>query len=74
MGHKNNIFLSTSIQLTEVNVTELQIGMYVSKLDRPWLNTSFMFQGFELKTNEDIAEVQKQCEFVYIDVVKTKKT
>jgi len=73
MAHENNIFLNTSVQLTEVDVAQLQIGMYVSKLDRSWLNTSFMFQGFELKTRADLEEVQKQCEFVYIDVEKTKK-
>jgi len=73
MEHEKNIFLSTSVELTEVNVKDLQIGMYVSKLDRPWLDTSFMFQGFELKTTADIAEVQKQCEFVYIGVEKTNK-
>lgn len=73
MAHENNIFLNTSIELTEVSVSELLIGMYVSKLDRPWLNTTFKFQGFELKTKADIEEVQRQCEFVYIDVAKTKK-
>ena len=73
MEHENNIFLSTSIELTEVNVSELLIGMYVSKLDRPWLKTTFKFQGFELKTRADIEEVQKQCHFVYIDVKKTKR-
>lgn len=73
MEHENNIFLSSTVALTKVYVTELQIGMYVSKLDRPWLDSTFMFQGFELRTKADIAEVQKQCEFVYIDVEKTQK-
>jgi hypothetical protein len=50
VGHENIIFLSTTVKLTEVNVKDLQTGMYVSKLDRPWLDSSFMFQGFELKT------------------------
>lgn len=69
----SNVFSSTSIELIEVNVKDLQIGMYVSKLDRPWLETSFYFQGFELTTQADIRAVKKQCEFVYVDKKKTKK-
>ncbi len=69
----NNVFMSTSLQLVEVDVKDLQIGMYVSKLDRPWLETTFYFQGFELKTPSDIKAVQKQCEYVYIDKTRTKK-
>jgi len=71
---ENNIFLSTSLELTQIDVKDLQIGMYVSKLDRPWLESSFMFQGFELKTADDIKEVQRQCAFVYIDEEKQSKT
>lgn len=62
--------LNTSLQLIEMNVKDLRIGMYVSKLDRDWLDSSFLFQGFELKTEEDINEVQKQCEYVYIDIYR----
>ena len=60
--------------LVQVNVKELKIGMYVSKLDRPWLESSFLFQGFELKKAADITEVQRQCEFVYIDIEKQSKS
>ena len=68
----NNLF-STS-KLTQIDVRNLKIGMYVSQLDRPWLETSFLFQGFELKTSQDIKEVQEQCDFVYIDVAKQEKS
>ena len=74
MSDENNIFLSSSLELTQIDVKDLQIGMYVSELDRPWLETSFMFQGFELKSSADIKEVQRQCTFVYIDVEKQSKT
>jgi HD-GYP domain-containing protein (c-di-GMP phosphodiesterase class II) len=37
------------------------------------LETSFWFQGFELKTQADIDAVQKQCDFVFIDVSKQTK-
>ncbi len=73
MINDNNIFLSSSTELTRIDVQELKVGMYVSKLDRPWLETSFLFQGFELKNAAEIKEVQAQCDFVYIDTLKQKK-
>ena len=69
----DNIFTSTSIQLIEVDVKDLGIGMYVSKLDRPWLETTFLFQGFEIKNRADIKAVQKQCQYVYVDKRKSRK-
>lgn len=46
--------------------------MFVCELDRPWLETPFLFQGFELKSDEDILEVQRHCKFVYIDLLRTR--
>ncbi len=42
--------------------------MYVSKLDRPWVGTPFLFQGFEIKGEEDIQQLKEFCQYVYIDV------
>ena len=56
---------------TQVN--QLTIGMYIVELDRPWLDTPFLFQGFELKTEEEIRAVREICEYVYIDTTKRKK-
>ena len=49
---------------------KLAKGMYVSKLDRPWVETPFMFQGFLIEKNEQIRSLQEYCEHVYIDVEK----
>lgn len=48
-------------------VEDLRVGMFVVELDIPWEQSTFMFQGLELKTTEDIMSVQKQCKFVYVD-------
>ncbi|MDT8425088.1 MAG: DUF3391 domain-containing protein, partial [Methyloprofundus sp.] len=74
INDNNNIFFSTSIEETKIYAKDLQIGMYVSRLDRPWLETTFLFQGFELKTVHDIQEVQKQCAYVFVDVSKQNKS
>lgn len=73
MENKIDNLMATSLELVQVDVKNLKVGMYVSKLDRPWLETNFLFQGFELKTPADIEAVQKQCEFVFIDVTKQTK-
>lgn len=69
---EENIFLTDSLELKKVDVKDLQLGMYVSELDRPWVETNFLFQGFELKTSSDITEVQSHCAYVFIDVVKSR--
>ena len=41
--------------------------MYVSELDRPWTETSFLFQGLLIESAEDIDQLQELCSYVYID-------
>ena len=51
----------------KVLTSELSLGMYVACLDRPWLETPFLFQGFPITTNADIDKLQEYCEYVYVD-------
>ena len=51
---------------------QIAIGMYISKLDRPWVETPFMFQGFLVKEEKEIKRLQEYCEHVYIDIEKGK--
>ena len=62
------------INRDKLPVKHLQVGMYICKLDRPWLETPFPFQGFYLRTTHEVAEVQRFCEFVYIDGKKGTQT
>jgi HD-GYP domain-containing protein (c-di-GMP phosphodiesterase class II) len=41
--------------------------MYVARLDRPWLETPFLFQGFPITSSEDIDKLKQYCEYVYVD-------
>ncbi len=70
MDDSHNIFLTSSIVPVKIDVRELKVGMYVCQLDKPWLDSSFLFQGFELKNQADIDAVRRECQFVYIDVEK----
>jgi putative nucleotidyltransferase with HDIG domain len=51
----------------KVSVDELKLGMYVSALDRPWRETPFEFQGFEITDDAQLAELKKHCRHVYIE-------
>jgi HD-GYP domain-containing protein (c-di-GMP phosphodiesterase class II) len=55
----------------EVPVEQLQFGVYVSELDRPWTDTPFVFQGFVLENEEQLATLKKFCRKVYVDPEKS---
>lgn len=38
----------------KVSTLGLITGMYVSNLDRPWLDTPFLMQGFVITTEDEI--------------------
>ena len=51
-----------------IPVYDLRHGMYVSELvGRPWRETAFLFQGFEIQTDEEIEEIRQYCQHVMID-------
>lgn len=54
----------------KVSTEDIKIGMYVSRLDRPWLESPFLFQGFFIKDGDDIRDLKKHCQYVYIDLLK----
>lgn len=62
------------LQSLKMYTTDLEIGMYVSGLDRPWLETPFVVQGFRIESAEDIDRVQKHCHHVYIDTHKSAQS
>ena len=52
---------------TEIPSSKLKIGMFVSDLDRPWLGTPFLLQGFLIENDEHIEQLQECCKFVVIE-------
>lgn len=51
----------------KINVADLKTGMYVSNLDRPWIDTPFLLEGFLIKDEEDLSTLKQYCSYVYID-------
>ena len=56
------------LEVVKVLTADLEIGMYVSSLDRPWLETPFVLQGFQLDSDKDIERLRKHCDYVYVDM------
>jgi HD-GYP domain-containing protein (c-di-GMP phosphodiesterase class II) len=68
------LLIPLSNKQVPIDVEKVSEGMYVSKLDRPWLETPFIFQGFEIREQAEIDMLQRCCSIVYIDVERGKLT
>ncbi|SER06985.1 HD-GYP domain, c-di-GMP phosphodiesterase class II (or its inactivated variant) [Nitrosomonas sp. Nm51] len=54
----------------KIKVQDLKFGMYVSQLDRPWLETPYSIQGILIADMEDILELEQHCKYVYVDIAR----
>jgi len=52
----------------QIAVTELELGMYVTELDCPWLGTPFPFQGFPITSAHQVDALKLHCKTVFIDL------
>lgn len=59
-----------SLQQLKVFIHELEVGMFVSALDKPWAETPFPIQGFLIKSAADASRVKAYCDYIYIDISK----
>jgi HD-GYP domain-containing protein (c-di-GMP phosphodiesterase class II) len=52
---------------SKIFTTELKVGMFVADLDRPWVDTPFLLQGFLIENEEQILALRTHCEYVIVD-------
>lgn len=45
--------------------------MYISGLDRPWLETPFYIQGFMVRNTSEVNKLALYCDYVYVDHAKS---
>lgn len=50
-----------------IHIDELKLGMRVVELDRPWLDSPFLFQGFTVNTLDELNQVRRLCEYVFVE-------
>jgi HD-GYP domain-containing protein (c-di-GMP phosphodiesterase class II) len=54
-----------------VQVERLAKGMFVQDLDRPWTDTPFLLQGFQIEADEDLAMLRTHCKYVIVDATRS---
>lgn len=59
------------MRLVKLPAMNLEPGMFVAELDRPWLETPFALQGFVVHDNEEILYVSNYVDHVYVDAEYT---
>jgi HD-GYP domain-containing protein (c-di-GMP phosphodiesterase class II) len=52
-------------------VDELAVGMFVCALDRPWLDTPFLLQGFLIEDEATLAQLRQTCRQVTVDLSRS---
>jgi HD-GYP domain-containing protein (c-di-GMP phosphodiesterase class II) len=58
-------------KVEKIATTSLEPGLYVERLDRPWTETPFPFQGFLIRDQAQIEELRRHCEYVFVDLQKS---
>ncbi len=51
----------------QIPVESLELGMHVVRLDRPWLETDFLVQGFIIQSTQELEKLRSQCDYVFIE-------
>ena len=50
-----------------IAATDARLGMFVVELDRPWVGTPFLLQGFLIDDDRTLEQLGECCRFIYID-------
>ncbi len=65
---------STGTRKLRVGVGQLASGMYVVELDRPWLDTPFLLEGFLVDSPIELETLRRYCRYVYVDPDRSDPT
>jgi HD-GYP domain-containing protein (c-di-GMP phosphodiesterase class II) len=55
----------------QFSVDELTVGMFVCALDRPWLDTPFLIQGFLIEDEAMLGQLRETCRQVTVDLSRS---
>jgi len=62
--------MDTGSREVRISVHGLALGMYVSRLDRPWLETPFPLHGLAVDSDDAIARLRRICSHVWVDTLR----
>ena len=57
--------------LHKIDPNDLQPGMFIEELDRPWLETPLEFQSFYIRSLGDVKWIRENCSYVLVDPGKS---
>jgi len=57
-----------TVKEIKTSIKGLEIGMFVSRLDRPWIETPYLMEGMIIESEDEILKLSKYCSYVYVDV------
>jgi hypothetical protein len=63
---------SQARQLIPVRSDQLETGMFVAELDRPWLHAPFPGTGFLVTTAGQVEQLRQLCRWVYVDPARSE--
>lgn len=69
-GEASVVRMDTSAREVRISVQGLALGMYVSRLDRPWLETPFPLHGLAIDSDDAIAKLRRICSHVWVDILR----
>src|SRR5450432_3809115 len=52
---------------SKIFTSDLKVGMFVADLDRPWVDTPFLLQGFLIENEEQVLALKTHCNYVMVD-------
>lgn len=62
--------MAIEVREVRIDTTDLALGMFVCRLDRPWRGTPFPLEGVQIRTADDIRQLRELCRYVYIDELR----
>ncbi len=57
----------------KLEVADLEHGMFVAELDRPWLQSPFLFQGFVIDDDAELLQLRETCRWVMVEDAKSRR-
>ena len=55
----------TSLMHQKIAAKDLKTGMFIADLDRPWIDTPFLLQGFLLEDSEQLQQLRQHYGVLY---------
>jgi HD-GYP domain-containing protein (c-di-GMP phosphodiesterase class II) len=59
---------------SKIFTSDLKVGMFIADLDRPWVDTPFLLQGFLIENEEQILALKTHCDYVMVDRARSTGT